>query len=143
MIEQDYLLKIMQEFIDAIGKIMRRPDEDDDAAEARMQAHFDAVSQQFFHQPTGHFLRLDKEDILDDLLATSDPRRTEGRAQMLAELFYRNALIKTSHMERLDLLEKSLYLFAYVGRTIRTYSWDRERKMADIRRRLDEFGAEG
>ena len=143
MIEQDYLLKIMQEFIDAIGKIMRRPGEDDDAAEARMQAHFDAVSQQFFHQPTGHFLRLDKEDILDDLLATSDPRRAEGRAQMLAELFYRNALIKTSHMERLDLLEKSLYLFAYVGRTSRTYSWDRERKMADIRRRLDEFGAEG
>ena len=31
MIEQDYLLKIMQEFIDAIGKIMRRPGEDDDA----------------------------------------------------------------------------------------------------------------
>ena len=143
MIEQDYLLKIMQEFIDAIGKIMRRPDEDDRAAEARMQAHFDAVSHQFFQQPTSHFLRLEKEDILNDLLAQSDPRRTEGRAQMLAELFYRNALIKSSLVERLDLLEKSLYLFAYIGRTSRTYSWDRERKMADIRRRLDEFKTEG
>ena len=143
MIEQDYLLKIMQEFIDAIGKIMRRPNEDDRAAERRMQAHFDAISQQFFRHPTTHFLRLEKEDILDDLLAESDPRRTEGRAQMLAELLYRNALIKTSHMERLDLLEKSLYLFAYIGRTSRTYSWDRERKMADIRRRLDEFETEG
>ena len=131
MIEQDYLLKIMQEFIDAIGKIMRRPNEDDRAAEARMQAHFDAVSEQFFGQPTSHFLRLEKEDILDDLVAQSDPRRTEGRAQMLAELFYRNALMK------------SLYLFAYIGRTSRTYSWDRERKMADIRRRLDEFKTEG
>lgn len=143
MIEQDYLLKIMQEFIDAIGKILRRPNEDDRAAERRMQAHFDAISQQFFRHPTTHFLRLEKEDILDDLLAESDPRRTEGRAQMLAELLYRNALIKTSHMERLDLLEKSLYLFAYIGRTSRTYSWDRERKMADIRRRLDEFETEG
>ena len=143
MIAQDYLLKIMQEFIDAIGKILRRPNEDDRAAERRMQAHFDAISQQFFRHPTTHFLRLEKEDILDDLLAESDPRRTEGRAQMLAELFYRNALIKTSHMERLDLLEKSLYLFAYIGRTSRTYSWDRERKMADIRRRLDEFETEG
>ena len=31
MIEQDYILKILQEFFEAIAKVVRRSDEDDEA----------------------------------------------------------------------------------------------------------------
>ena len=48
MIEQDYILKILQEFFEAIAKVVRRSDGDDEAATAEMQARYDAIYEQFF-----------------------------------------------------------------------------------------------
>lgn len=141
MIEQDYLLKILQDFFEAIGKLIRHNEEADDASEAPMQARYDKIYEQFFRCPANHFYRLDKEDILDDLWAENNERKALAKTQMLSELLYRDALIKKNILERCDLLEKSLFLFEFMEHNSKTYSWDQENKMAHIRRLLEEFGS--
>lgn len=141
MIEQDYLLKILQDFFEAIGKLIRHNEEADDASEARMQARYDKIYEQFFRCPANHFYQLDKEDILDDLWAENNERKALAKTQMLSELLYRDALIKKNILERCDLLEKSLFLFEFMEHNSKTYSWDQENKMAHIRRLLEEFGS--
>ena len=64
MIEQDYILKILQEFFEAIAKVVRRSDEDDEAATADMQARYDAIYEQFCRCPAHHFYEIEKEDCL-------------------------------------------------------------------------------
>lgn len=139
MIQQDYILKILQEFFDAISKLIRHDEKDDDESRAIMQARYDEIYERFFRCPAHHFYQLNKEDIPDDLWAENDEQKAFAKMQMLAELLYRDALIKTNGSERLDLLNKSLFLFKHLQQNSKTYSWDRENKMIDISRLIEEF----
>jgi hypothetical protein len=85
---------------------------------------------------------IDKEAILDEL--TSDELSDSdkcAKVQMLSELFYQDGLIKNDVVEKLTLLEKSLYLLRYLEQNSKTYSWDREQKMSDITKFLMEYSA--
>ncbi len=139
MIEQDYILKILQEFFEAIAKVVRRSDGDDEAATAEMQARYDAIYEQFFRCPAHHFYEIEKEDLLDDLWAEYSEQKALGKTRMLSELLYRDALIKKDVSQRCDLLEKSLLLLEFLQQNSKTYSWDQENKMAYIRTLLEEY----
>ena len=94
MIEQDYILKILQEFFEAIAKVVRRSDDDDDAATADMQARYNAIYEQFFRCPAHHFYEIEKEDLLNDLWTENSEQKALAKMRMLSELLYRDALIK-------------------------------------------------
>ena len=139
MVERDYIMRMLQEFFEAIAKVVRRdlPGIEPDFSE--IQRHFNDMYNQFFRRPAGYFYGIGKEDILGEL---EDEGLSESnmfaKMQMLSELLYQDALIKNDHDERLSLLEKSLYLFEYLDRNSRTYSWDRCQRIADIRKSLVE-----
>lgn len=139
MIEQDYILKILQEFFEAIAKVVRRSDGDDEAATAEMQARYDAIYEQFFRCPAHHFYEIEKEDLLDDLWAENSEQKAMAKTRMLSELLYRDALIKKDVSQRCDLLGKSLLLLEFLQQNSKTYSWDQENKMAYIRTLLEEY----
>ena len=143
MIEQDYILKILQQFFEAIAKLVRHR-EDGDGDTAELQARFDEMYELFFKESANHFYQVDKDDIVDELESEGcSERDTFAKAQMLAELLYQDALIKTLIPERCALLEKSFYLFQYLEHGTKTYSWDREIKMRNIRQMLEEYEING
>lgn len=108
MIEQDYILKILQEFFEAIAKVVRRSDEDDEAATADMQARYNAIYEQFFRCPAHHFYEIEKEDLLNDLWTENSEQKALAKMRMLSELLYRDALIKKEGSLRLRLVGESI-----------------------------------
>ncbi|MDR0394192.1 MAG: hypothetical protein LBH77_03435 [Tannerella sp.] len=138
MIERDYIMRIVQDFFNAIAKLIRLNTEDPDTS--HIQARFNDMYKQFFRHPATHFYETDKEVISSDLEKEGrNERDTLEKMQMLSELLYQDGLIKTSIPEKCMILEKSLYLLDYLNRNSRTYSWDRGRKMMDIKKILTEF----
>jgi hypothetical protein len=68
---------------------------------------------------------------------------TNGHLEILAELFYAEANLKSARKKFADsllYLEKSLVLFEFVDQTGRTFSNDRQEKMEQIRKRILEIG---
>lgn len=139
MIQRDYILKMLEEFFQAMAKIVRHREAGGLGGVASLQERFNRVYEQFFRQPAEHFYALGKEDILDDIWEANSEQDAYAKMQMLSELFYQDALIKDDIPERCQLLEKSLYLLRFIQQNSRTYSWEREIKMADIRKRIDEY----
>ncbi|MDR1379917.1 MAG: hypothetical protein LBJ47_00385 [Tannerella sp.] len=128
----------MQEFFNAIAKLIRVNLDDPDTS--RMQERFDDMYRQFFRRPAEHFYGTEKEIILDNLKQEGRSERDMfARMEMLSELLYRDGLVKKSIPERCMLLEKSLYLLEYLDRHSRTFSWERNLKMNDVRKILTEF----
>jgi hypothetical protein len=131
-------MRILQEFFDAIAKLVRFQAEDPDPS--HVQERFDEVYRQFFRQPASWFYETEKELILDALEKEGRSKRdTLGKVQMLSELLYRDGLIKKSIPEKCMLLEKSLFLFDCQERESRTFSWERNGKMMEIKKLLTEF----
>ncbi|MDR0273582.1 MAG: hypothetical protein LBI27_09735 [Clostridiales bacterium] len=140
MVERDYLLRILHEFFDAIAKIIYRhtPEQESDFAE--IQSRFNSMYRQFFKKNAEHFYETEKEALLNEL-------EQEGLAddflfakiQMLSELLYQDALIKKDIPEQCRLLEKAIYFLVYLNQNSRTFSWEREQRMADIQKTLEEW----
>lgn len=140
MIERDYIMRILQEFFEAIAKVMRReiPGQEPDLSE--IQERFREMYKQFFRKPAEYFYETEKEDILESLKKEGrSDKDTFAKAQMLSELLYQDGRIKKDISERCMLLEKALYLLEYLDRDSRTFSWDRGQKMEDIRKMLIEY----
>jgi hypothetical protein len=137
MVERDYILRILQEFFQAIAKVVRRKEESGDFAEA--EARFDEMYRQFFRRERTYYFDTEKEIIAEDIEdETISERDAIGKIQMLAELLYQDALIRKTAPERIDLLEKALYLFRYLDANSKTFSWERGQRMQDIVKMLDE-----
>ena len=139
MIERDYIMRMLQEFFNAIAKVTRRdiPGIEPDLSE--IQKRFNEMYNQFFRCPAELFYRIDKEEILEKLEGEERSERdVYAKIQMLSELLYQDALIKNNHQEKLALLEKSLFLLEYLDRNSDTFSWDRGQRIEDIKKVLTE-----
>ena len=138
MIERDFIMRMLQEFFSMMAKLLRLKVEEPDTT--RVQERFNEVYKQFFRKPAEYFYALEKEEIPDEL-TTNHMGEAEHYAmiQMLSELLYQDGLIKKDIVQKISLLEKSLYLFAYLESNTKTYSWDREQKMSDINKILTEY----
>ena len=131
-------MRMLQDFFSMIAKLLRLKTEEPDMN--LLQERFHEVYKQFFRKPADYFYALEKEDIPDEL--TNDnmgDAEHYAMVQMLAELLYQDGLIKKDIVEKISLLEKSFYLFQYLEKNSKTYSWDREQKMSDIHKFLTEY----
>jgi len=138
MVERDYLMRMLQDFFSMIAKLVRLKVEEPD--KNNIQERFYEVYRQFFRKPADYFYALEKENI-PDALTRENMSEAEHFAivQMLSELLYQDGLIKNDIVEKISLLEKSLYLLKYLESNSKTYSWDREQKMNDIHKILTEY----
>jgi len=56
--------------------------------------------------------------------------------EMISELFYQDALLKTDNALKANLLEKALFFISYLDELSDTYSVERKEKIAYIKRML-------
>jgi len=138
MIQRDYIMRMLQDFFSMIAKLLRLKMEEPDMT--LVQERINEMYKQFFRHSADHFYTMEQEALLEEL--TNDKlSETEQFAmiQMLAELLFQDGLIKIDRVEKISLLEKSLFLFKYLDSNSKTFSWDREQKIDDIHNILTKY----
>lgn len=129
MIERDYIMRLVRMFFDALEKLFEKAETEPLRVEQELKSMYAA----YFGKSESYFYKGDVDDILAFLKSAYPPKELLYRVEMLAELLFRDAIIKTSACEKTDLLGKSVWLFEYLDRYSDTFSFERRRKIAEIR----------
>ena len=126
MLHQDYFIRVLREFFDALARAMRKEGED------RSQA-----VNELYREYLGEYECWQNANVEEamELLARYPEEQRLSRMEMLAELYYAEAELRTYPISE-TLLERALTLFEYLDRHSDTFSISRGMKVDDIRRRL-------
>ena len=126
MLHQDYFIRVLREFFDALARAMRKEGED------RSQA-----VHELYREYLGEYECWQNANVEEamELLARYPEEQRLSRMEMLAELYYAEAELRTYPISE-TLLERALTLFEYLDRHSDTFSIIRGMKVDDIRRRL-------
>ena len=127
MIHQDYFIRVIRAFFDALARAMNIKDEKD-----RSNAIHD-----LYEQYLGEYEFFQNANVEDALVRLSRFPEEEriSRTEMLAELYFVEADVRVYPINE-TLLERALALFEYVDSHGKTYSAERMQKMENIRQRL-------
>ena len=127
MLQRDYILRLIREFMAALERMLEKKEVADRREEIK----------QLYEQYVGPYALYHNATIDEVLLALAgmDEEQRLPRMEMLAELFYAEA-DTVSNPERDFLLEKAFALFSIIEREGKTYSLKRRWKMQDIQERI-------
>lgn len=127
MLQRDYILRLIREFMAALERMLEKKEVADRREEIK----------QLYEQYVGPYALYHNATIDEVLLALAgmDEEQRLPRMEMLAELFYVEA-DTVSNPERDFLLEKAFALFSIIEREGKTYSLKRRWKMQDIQERI-------
>ena len=127
MLQRDYILRLIREFMAALERMLEKKEVADRREEIK----------QLYEQYVGPYALYYNATIDEVLLALAgmDEEQRLPRMEMLAELFYAEA-DTVSNPERDFLLEKAFALFSIIEREGKTYSLKRRWKMQDIQERI-------
>lgn len=128
MLERDYIKRLIRQFFDAIEKLKEDKKEADFPT---LQLQVNSMYRAYFQQSPSFFYTQQAEADISYLASTFPPEELSERADMLAELFYQDALLKQDD-ERKELLRKSLSLLTYVDKHSDTFSFERRAKMVNL-----------
>lgn len=129
MIRQDYFIRVIRAFFDALARAMNINDIED-----RSKAIHDLYEQYLGEYE--YFQNANVEDALEYLKKYPEDQRLD-RTEMLAELYYAEADTRIYPINE-TLLERALTLFEYVDKHGKLYSAERLKKIEDIRRRIEQ-----
>ena len=127
MLQRDYFIRIIEEFMAAISRFLEKDIDkrtDDDLRDLYRQYVGDY---EFYHTAA-------TEDALASMEQYDERERTH-RIEMLAELYYAEGSLRLG-ADRLMLWDKAFRLFDYVNRHGKTFSFDRMAKMEEITKAL-------
>lgn len=127
MIHQDYFIRVIRAFFDALARAMNIKDEKDRS---------NAIHE-LYEQYLGEYEFFQNANVEDALVRLSRFPEEEriSRTEMLAELYFVEADVRVYPINE-TLLERALALFEYVDSHGKTYSAERLQKMENIRQRL-------
>lgn len=127
MLQRDYILRLIREFMAALERMLEKKEVADRREEIK----------QLYEQYVGPYALYHNATIDEVLLALAgmDEEQRLPRMEMLAELFYAEA-DTVSNPERDFLLEKAFALFGIIEKEGKTYSLKRRWKMQDIQERI-------
>lgn len=128
MIQQDYFIRVIREFFEALARAMSQP-----APEERSKAVHSLYEQylgsyEFYQNATA-------EEAMDHITALYPEEQRLQRMEMLAELYYAEAALRATPIGQ-TLLERALTLFTYIDRHSNTFSIMRQQKIDAIRHRI-------
>lgn len=128
MIQQDYFIRVIREFFEALARAMSQP-----APEERSKAVHSLYEQylgsyEFYQNATA-------EEAMDHITALYPEEQRLQRMEMLAELYYAEAGLRATPIGQ-TLLERALTLFTYIDRHSNTFSIMRQQKIDAIRHRI-------
>ena len=126
MLQQDYFIRVLREFFDALARAMRKDGEDRSRA-----VH------ELYTQYLGEYECWQNANVEEamKLLSQYPEEQRLSRMEMLAELYYAEAELRPYPVSE-TLLSRALTLFEYIDSHSDTFSISRGMKVDDIRRRL-------
>lgn len=134
MIQQDYIMRIIREFMEALQLYVSRQKDVKKKQEKILELYDSYVGDHvFYHTAT-------MDDVMDSFTQWPVEERLY-RMEMLAELYYAETEIMTGPMREL-LLERAMQMFVFIDRNSRTFSFDRQSKISRIQEILHQETAE-
>lgn len=132
MLQQDYIMRLIQEFAAALQRFLEKKEVSD-----RSEAIKDLYRQYLDDYELYHITTMD--EVMQSFVRYPEEQRIH-RMEMLADLYYVEADLK-SEPTRTTLLERALQLFTFIDRHSRTLSFERQRKISDIKKLLEVRGS--
>jgi hypothetical protein len=134
MYQKDYILRMIEMIGDLIAGILGliRNGKFDQASQGLSD-----IYRQMLREDSSFFKNIPSDKLTDTLL--QEHNYTHGHIEILAELFNAEAeleLAQGKKQESLEYSKKSLLLFEFIDREQKTFSFEREKKMEDIRKRI-------
>ena len=129
MIERDYIMRLIRQFLAALARFLNKKEHQNDEEEIKELYETYIGDYTFFHSAS-------TDEIMDSFLKYPEGERIY-RIEMLAELYYREADLKSEPM-REDLLDKAFKLFSFVDRNSKTFSLERINKINEIQTKRKE-----
>ncbi|MBQ1774459.1 MAG: hypothetical protein IIZ97_09550 [Prevotella sp.] len=124
MLQQDYILRIIREFMEALQLYVSRQKDVKKKQEKILELYDSYVGDHvFYHTAT-------MDDVMDSFTQWPVEERLY-RMEMLAELYYAETEVKTGPMRQM-LLERAMQMFVFIDRNSRTFSFDRQSKISRI-----------
>jgi len=128
MIQQDYFIRIIREFFEALARALEKKE-----MEGRSKAIQDMYQQylgsyEFYQNATA-------EEAIDHITTAYPEEQRYQRMEMLAELYYAEAEWRAYPINT-TLLERALQLFELIDRNSDTFSLARADKIKDIQNRI-------
>lgn len=123
MIQQDYFLRLVEEFATALAVMMKKKEDERDD-----------ILKDMYRQYIGDYTLLRNMSV-EELICYADnewdDKERIDRLEMLAELLYAEGSYKTNPLRSM-LLNKAYLLFAYVDEKQSVYSVERKKKIANL-----------
>ena len=129
MLQQDYILRLLREFMDALARMLEKKEMSSRREEIRRMYDQYVGPYALYHNAT-------MDEVLTALAPLDDEKRM-AKLEMLAELYYAEAET-VGQPTRGFLLDKAFTLFQLIDRQGKTFSFERRRKMSEIHRRLSQ-----
>ena len=127
MLQQDYIMRLIQEFAAALRRILQKKEIED-----RSEAIRDLYRQYLDGYEEYHISTMD--EVMQSFTRYEADQRIY-RMEMLAELYYVESDMK-SEPTRTQLLERALMLFSFIDSHSKTLSFERQQKIGEIKKRL-------
>jgi len=124
MLERDYIMRLIREFMAALARMLEKKE-----IEGRREALRKLYEQYVGPYDFYHIMPVD--DIMQSFTKYPESERLH-RMEMLAELYYAEADMLSEPM-RGNIISLALSLFGFVDRNSKTFSFDRRKKMDELR----------
>lgn len=129
MLQRDYIMRLLRQFVEALEKLVEeKKNEDTPTLQLKLQSLYRA----YFNHPHTFYYEQEADFILNDLGQNYEGEELLTRIDMLSELIYQDALLKPEAEQRY-LLGKSLYLLEYLDTHSDTFSFERRNKICEIK----------
>lgn len=131
MFEQDYILRLLQQFFEDLSLFLSKKKKEEEAPEK--QEDYDWASLYDTYVGDYAFCHTAPGDEILASFSKYSPSERLHRMEMLAELYFREAQLERESAVKLSLLERSLLLWEYINKHSDTYSMERVQRMEYIR----------
>lgn len=125
MLARDYILRIVQEFTEALTLYLKKKKRVD-----LLDNDYTNLYVMYFHQKRAFFLEKTGEEIVAYMKDTYDEEEYPERVAMLAELFYQESLALNFGNE--ELCKKTEYLLKWYDQFTKTFSFERMQKISQV-----------
>ena len=133
MLEKDYIMRLIRQFFEALEKLKEKRGKEN---ESTLQMETNGMYRSYFHQPQDFFYEAGMDIILAYMQARFSEEECLQRMELLAELLRFDASLKPSTEEGQMLNEKALELLTFADTHSDTFSFERRRKMEEIKVQL-------
>lgn len=133
MIEQDYILRLLNQFFDSLNKLLNNKNSN---TIEEIDKRIKSLYMEYFKKDYLFYHNNSIDIIMETIIDSNNTQNTIARCEMLAELFYNEAELTANENQKNNLFNKALILLKYVNINSKTFSEDRLMKIKTIEHSL-------